>query len=333
MSAANIAYHLRTGKFADRALFVELLRRLERWRPLDNYTYVSMGGYTMADHARVSRVLGLQRLVSFDTDARTVRRARFNSPTEATFVKEATAKEVAERIDDLLQEWGVQASEGRIVWFDFTTPSKLQEDLLSFANLVNSSVPGDILRITLNADPRNLPRAPVADDEATEEEKKRQRLAEVVEETDIGEEDPNDSAHLPRILARAIGRISTEAAGPTKRTVCLSSVTYSDGTKMVAVTLAGTDQPSANGDDPHTAAKLASWPLASRRWDQVHDLRIQTLTSREREQLERRLPNEPASSILSSMGLEKMPGLDDPAAHFDEYGQLIRFYPDFISLI
>ena len=169
MTATDIPYHLRNGKFADRALFVELLRRLERWRPLDDYTYVSMGGYTMSDHIRVLRVLGLERLVSFDSNKDVVRRAKFNRPTDVTFVQEATAKDVADRMDELLTEWGVPLGEGRIVWFDFTTPRRLQEDLSCFATLVSTSAPGDVLRITLNADPRNLPMAKTSGEEITEE--------------------------------------------------------------------------------------------------------------------------------------------------------------------
>ena len=335
MSAADIAYHLRSGKFADRALFVELLRRLERWRSFDDCAYVSMGGYTMADHAQVSRVLGLKTLVSFDEDDSTVRRAKFNRPTDAVEVRRASAKEVAERMDDLFEVWGIRSDEGRIVWFDFTTPKRLQDDLSAFGRLVTTSAPGDVLRITLNADPRNLPLAKPSGEELTNEDRKRRRLENILDDADFEADDPNVYADLPRILARAIGRISTKAAGRRRRTVCLSSVAYSDGTQMVSVTLAITSQPSnasTVSHDPRGEAKLDDWSLASKQWDHVHDLRVQALTSRERDHLERRLPSTPIADILSEMGIEKLPGLTDPVAHFERYRDLVRFYPDFVSL-
>lgn len=335
MSAADIAYHLRSGKFADRALFVELLRRLERWRSFDQCAYVSMGGYTMADHARVSRVLGLRTLVSFDVDESTVRRANFNRPTDAVEVRKASAKEMAERMDDLLIEWGIRPVAGRIVWFDFTTPRRLQDDLSAFGQLVASSAHGDVLRITLNADPRNLPLAKDTGEGLTEEDRKRRRLESVLDEADFGEDDPNEYAALPRILARAVGRISTKAAGRRRRTVCLSSVAYSDGTQMVSITLAVTPQPSeksAISHDPRGKAELQNWPLVSEKWDHVHDLRVQALTSRERDHLERKLPSTPVADILSEIGIENLPGLSNTVAHFERYRDLVRFYPDFVSL-
>ncbi|MHC9236888.1 O-methyltransferase [Pseudooceanicola sp. 502str34] len=335
MSAADLAYHLRSGKFADRALFVELLRRLERWRSFENCAYVSMGGYTMSDHARVSRVLGLKTLVSFDICPSTVKRAEFNRPTDAAEVRRASAKDIAEDMDGLFLEWGIRPTVGRIVWFDFTTPKRLRDDLSAFGQLVASSAPGDVLRITLNAEPRNLPLAKDSGEDLTEEDRKRRRLESILDPSDFGGDDPNEYVGLPRILARAIGRISTRAAGRRRRTVCLSSVSYSDGTQMVSVTLAITPQPSDKAEisyDPRTKANLESWPLASEEWDDIHDLQVQALTSRERDHLERKLPSTPVADILKEMGIDDLPGLPDPVAHFERYRDLVRFYPDFISL-
>lgn len=335
MSAADIPYHLRSAKYADRALFVELLRRLERWVPLDDYVYVSMGGYTMSDHIRVMKVLGISNLISFDLNDSTVARAAFNRPTERTLVKKASAEDIATNLDDLMDEWKVPACTGRIVWFDFTTPKRLQNDLVSFGKLVSSSKPGDILRITLNAEPSNLPLLKVDGEELTIEERRDRKIRQVLRDDDFQDDDPNVYDQLPKILARAIGRISTAAAGRKFRCVCLSSVVYSDETQMVSVTLAVVPQPSDDkyqlSTAPHAQAKLEGWPLSSIEWDDVHRLSIHTLTSRERAHLERHLPFTDPATALSEFGYNVLNGCHDPVDYLNKYGKLIRFYPDFVS--
>ena len=72
MSGASIPYHLRPHKSVDRRLFLDLLTRYERWKPLADYIYISMGAYPLEDHKLVHRHLGISRLISFDLENDTV---------------------------------------------------------------------------------------------------------------------------------------------------------------------------------------------------------------------------------------------------------------------
>ena len=76
MSGASLPYHLRPHKSVDRRLFLDLLMRLERWRPLVDYAYISMGAYPLEDHKLVHRHLGIDKLIAFDNDEKIVARQK-----------------------------------------------------------------------------------------------------------------------------------------------------------------------------------------------------------------------------------------------------------------
>ncbi|WP_407928292.1 O-methyltransferase, partial [Collimonas silvisoli] len=49
MSGAYVPYHLRQNKAVDRQLFVDLLTKLNRYKAIGDYSYVSFGGPYLED--------------------------------------------------------------------------------------------------------------------------------------------------------------------------------------------------------------------------------------------------------------------------------------------
>ena len=104
MSGASTPYHLRPHKSVDRRLFLDLLVRFERWRPLAEYVYVSMGAYPLEDHKLVHRHLGITRLVAFDFEEKIVARQNFNKPVDSCFCLHMKSWEIISNLDRVLSE-------------------------------------------------------------------------------------------------------------------------------------------------------------------------------------------------------------------------------------
>jgi len=332
---ASIPYHLRTAKTADRSLFVDLLRRMERWCAFDDHVYVSMGGYPMVDHHKVHRVLGLRQMLSLEENHSTVPRQIFNRPTKQC---RCLAMPMSEFVDDphaAYAQAGIKGCANHIVWLDYTKPAELRSQLDEYSALVNSSDHYDIIRITLNANYKAIKGEKAGMSRAEKLEARfnwlRSNLGDFLPEG-ASPGDLSDEGY-PKLLARMLRTVSGRAAKSSSNIVPLSIVTYADGHRMLAATVAVASDEEMD-DEVRKAAGLEKWPLVSRNWEEVHDLRIATLTSREREFLDRNLPTVPARKLLQNLKFDLFEdqGKEQTAAYLEKYGSLLRFYPNFIAL-
>ena len=151
MNGFSIPYHLRPHKSVDRRLFVDLLARYERWRPITNYAYVSMGAYALEDHRLVHQRFGISRLIAFDREENTVARQRFNRPVGTCRCLTLRSGEMIEQIDDLLEDSTGENADGAVIWLDYTDPKDLGRQIREFQSLLTRLAEGDVLRITVNA--------------------------------------------------------------------------------------------------------------------------------------------------------------------------------------
>tara|TARA_B100001079_G_scaffold243470_1_gene230121 strand:+ start:6855 stop:7517 length:663 start_codon:yes stop_codon:yes gene_type:complete len=218
---------------------------------------------------------------------------------------------------------------------DYTKPSNLRQHLDDVVSLIRASDEGDILRVTLNANPSAIRGA---QHDLPKKAKQDARLATLRRE--LGDYLPEDveRSHIsdkfyPKLLVRILRNALSSAVAANLRVVPVSIVTYADGHRMVAATMVVVSGESSVGE-PHQKAKLQYWPLASRRWDEIHDLRIATLTSRERAHLDFNLPTVPALTLLKGLKFSLFPdmGIEDAAAYLDRYEGLLRFYPNFLAV-
>jgi hypothetical protein len=217
MSGASIPYHLRPHKSVDRRLFLDLLTRFERWKPLTDHVYVSMGAYPLEDHKLVHRQLGLSRLIAFDLEEGVVARQKFNRPIETCHCLHKNSGEIISHLDAILSECMFSNPAGIIVWLDYTSPGQLGHQIREFESLLDKLRTGDLIRVTVNAQPNALvePPMPGANPPLAKEKRERQfhNLKSRIGEFLPSETGPDDMTPegLPLAISKSFGAAALKA--------------------------------------------------------------------------------------------------------------------------
>ena len=336
MSGSSIPYHLRPHKSVDRRLFLDLLTRYERWKPLSEYAYISMGAYPLEDHKLVYRLIGITKLIAFDFDEQVVARQLFNKPVETCFCLHKKSGDLISELENILNECKFSDAIGLIIWLDYTDPGKISEQVREFESLLDRLRPGDVVRVTVNAHPQALGKAvdaegkpiPIGELRTQRLQQLKQRLNDYLpswaSEEHISEEG------LPRLLAGSFATAALKAFPATGPNVFqpLSIVRYADGQQMLSITGAVVKR----GEEAllQDRLDLPNWPFASTAWDTVHRLVVPALTVRERLFLERGIVGKEAPALISELGFEDAAGvgMDDFLGSYKNY---FRFYPSLLT--
>lgn len=336
MSGATLPYHLRPHKAVDRRLFLDLLHRCERWRPLARDAYLSMGAYPLEDHKLVHRMLGISRLIAFDDDANIVARQRFNRPVDSFRCFKLKSGELIERLDQTLADAECSDAEGLIFWLDYTSPAHLGEQVREFEALLDKLSDGDIVRVTVNAHLPALGDARGHDGKQIEAEQLRQNRFDKLKSR-IGDYLPSDAKpsdmtpeRLPLLIAQAFGKAAGNALPVTGANTFapLSIVRYSDGQQMLS--MAGIVVPRTKKTDLRNRLDLGSWPFASEDWKKVHRLEVPDLTLRERLFLERAAATAGYDEVARELGFVFSDDTD-LEVFLANYKDFYRFYPALLS--
>lgn len=332
MNASALPYHLRPHKTVDRRLFIDLLARYERWRPLSRFAYIGMGAYALEDHRLIHRLLGLTRLVAFDREQRVVNRQIFNRPiTRCHCVAKASGK-LIDTLDDTLRQAEAADADGVIVWLDYTAPKALGEQVREFETLLDKLTEGDVVRVTVNAHPPSLGDSRSEDGRPLDEKSLREKRLETLQDR-IGDFMPEGVSsedvrkdRLPSVLARAFGQAAAKALPTTGRSTFapLSIIRYSDAQQMLSMTGAIVDR--SKKEEMRQAMAVDSWPFSSAAWTDVHALTVPVLTLRERMFLEQAVTSEHPDDIAGKMGFEFEDG--SLSTFIDDFRRFYRFYPN-----
>jgi hypothetical protein len=141
-------YTLRPNKYIDRQLFAYILSRLSGVFPLDTYHYIGFGSYIFEDFKLLHNNLHITKMTSLEIDDRIYERAKFNRPLSCIEI-------VNQSCTDYLNEFTHDES-NIIAWLDFVEPSMIGEQFADYCSLLRLAKVGDIVRITLNANPATL---------------------------------------------------------------------------------------------------------------------------------------------------------------------------------
>lgn len=147
MSGHDIPYQLRTNKFVERQLFLDILDAVRIWNGPRKYLYASMGGRFLEDFKIVNDRFAIEKMISIEGDETTNIRQKYN---RLGFIDCQKAKS-GEFVDDLDRIIDKHPDERFIVWLDFTEPKKRGKQLGEFQQLVSKLASGDVAKITLNA--------------------------------------------------------------------------------------------------------------------------------------------------------------------------------------
>ncbi|MFB9949971.1 O-methyltransferase [Rhizobium puerariae] len=336
MSGASIPYHLRPHKAVDRRLFLDLLNRIERWSPLKDFVYASMGAYPLEDHKLVHRLLGVTRLIAFDMDDEVVLRQNFNRPVETCRCMTKKSTDLISDFDNILSECGFADANGAIIWLDYTNPRQLGHQIREFESLLNKLAPGDIVRVTVNAHANDFsdPQAPGAKPPLASEKMQTQfnNLKSRIGEFLPSSASPNDMT--PEGLARTISLSFAGAALKAlpvsgKNEFCpLSIIRYADGEQMLSIT--GIIIAREKRQQLLENIDLASWPFSSNGWEDIHRLVVPALTLRERLFFERGIVSKTHQEMISEVGFKSAAGVA-VEEFLDSYKKYYRFYPTLMA--
>ncbi|HEX8683121.1 MAG TPA: O-methyltransferase, partial [Ardenticatenaceae bacterium] len=153
MSGENVAYNLRPNKFVERQLFVELLSKLGVSLSPAKYIYISLGGLQLEDHRLMHHSLGINALMSIESDFVTYQRQLFN--LRPSFVN-CECMSTEDLVNDFDRYADLHSDKQFIIWLDYADASKRVVQLTEYAALLSKLQVGDILKITMNANPRTL---------------------------------------------------------------------------------------------------------------------------------------------------------------------------------
>jgi hypothetical protein len=336
MTGAKTPYHLRPHKAVDRRLFLDILSRFERWKPLTEYAYVSMGAYPLEDHKLIHRMIGITKLIAFDFDAEVVARQLFNRPIDSCYCLKKKSGELIAELDSILAECGLATDKGLIVWLDYTDPTKIGEQIREFEALLDKLRPGDVVRVTVNAHPHDLLDEMAIDGKPLLVGEKRikqfQKLKDRIGDFLPSWAGPNHmtAADLPRVLSESFAAAALKALPVTSENIFspFSIIRYADGQQMLSITGA-----IVNRQDEGTMLKrmgLITWPFASTDWTTIHQLVVPHLTVRERLYLERGITSKPADELIAELGFDS--ASDVKIEDFlENYKNYYRFYPTLLS--
>jgi hypothetical protein len=336
VSGAALPYHLRPHKAVDRRLFLDLLTRYERWRPLAEYAYVSMGAYPLEDHKLIHRTIGIKKLIAFDLDGDVVARQHFNKPIESCYCLQKKSGELIAQLDSILTDCSFPAENGLVIWLDYTDPTKIGEQIREFEALLDKSRAGDVVRVTVNAHPHAFLEESSSDAKPLLAEEKRKKQFQKLE-TRIGDFLPSwakpenmTSEELPLVISEAFSAAALKAlpVNGVNVFVPLSIIKYADGQQMLSITGAVVRR----GDETAMLDRLEleGWPFASADWRTIHQLVVPHLTVRERLFLERGVISKSPEDLMKELGFEV--AADVRITDFlENYKSYYRFYPTLLS--
>jgi hypothetical protein len=329
MTAEDIPYQLRPNKFIDREVFVDLLCRLVPAIGADRYIYFSMGGKHLVDHVAVYRHVGITRLFSFDVNPLLVGRQKFNRPIDSAMCDELAASALPTKIDAMADLF--PGATNVVVWLDYTDPHNRLAQLQELVEVAKRLQPGDILRITLNANLGTLDGKSGSafwKDEGFETlplyraAKLKGVLGDFVPEDvkAIGEDD------FPAILGRCVGlalsKAEAEKAALSYRPILLT--TYRDGQRMVSATCVALPR----ADIEKEIAVLRSWPFLPANWGDVVRISAPDLSLREKLKIDESLSSAP-DAVLESLGFLLSTNKERSIEAIESYQKMHRYYPSF----
>jgi hypothetical protein len=145
--ASSLPYKLRPNKAVDRELFLDLLSRLAATLKLETYKYIGLGGPFLEDFRIVHSRLGVCDMVCVEIEEAVHLRQKFNCPVPNIECVHSTLEDYLDSND---------FAGPAIVWFDYTDPQGMPDQLERFARTVTEVPINSILRITLNSNPSSL---------------------------------------------------------------------------------------------------------------------------------------------------------------------------------
>jgi len=332
MSGSSIPYQLRQNKAIERNLFIDLLSRIGRVKNISDYEYIGFGGPFLEDFKALHAALRINKMQSIEGDINTYARQKFNLPFK--FLTLHNKQSSAFFSDHQFSE------SGTIVWLDYTASKDLGQQLNEFRSVVEKVNYFDVVKITLNASPAEIPGK--KGDHETIQEARLRTLKENVGSYLPAEVNAENMVfdEYPKLLQQCVqNAVAGLSSGETKRYFqILSSFVYADGQQMITVT--GIVLDASKDDDKQAFLDLSRlahwWPFANLHWQPPIPISVPALSAKERMKLDENLPvqgddSEVVNTLQNALGY--VPGTVSDVQKLANYARYYRAYPHFSRVI
>ena len=306
------AYHLRPNKAVDRFVLLDVLRRLEKFENMADYTYYGLGGPYLEDFRVLYELNDDIDMVSIESNEHIFKRQHFHLPCSTLHLENV----------DIFQFIDGYEHDGRksIFWLDYTN--------LKFSNfeyfelLLKKVAERSIVKVSLRAEPTDWRDSP-------------ERFA---KEFRAIMPDPDDNPPLMNLsyakLLQDMLKIVAQRALPGELPMMFLPITsffYSDSSGML--TLTGI---VCSRDDEKTFRKaFDGLHFANLDWREPKKIDVPILSTKERLHLQEKLPcdGDAGKTLLEALGYELDRGADGTIRQLEQYSQFHRYYPHFIRAV
>lgn len=290
MSGGKVAYHLRPNKHVERSLFVELLAPIVQSFGPSKFAYFSFGGPSLEDFRLIHGRLRIEQLVSLESEEDVWKRQKFNKRPACVKCKWLSSNDF---IDDLYTHTRGYRRKRLIIWLDYAAANGRSRQFAELQTLIPKLREGDILKITLNANPATLGAQQAGEPWKDVEARRIQRINDELEDflpQVVTRGSEITQSEIPKLLSKGIEFTGKGALSASTRLQLslLSLFRYSDGPhQMLTATMviASSQQP----DQYEQILTVAGWEFLPRSWEDVTLINVPMLSIKERIYLEEKL--------------------------------------------
>ncbi len=308
-----VNYSLRPNKTIQRALVFDGLRSLSDDVDWSDATYIGFGSIWFTDFSMAHKRLGINRMISIESDEIGFRRAEYNKPFRTVSVLSGLSYEIIpEFYDD-----PAMMSRPWIIWLDYD--SALSDDAVQeLRGVVERAPPNSALIATIDASGKRY-----GTDPAQKRERLRTLLGDVVPD-DLSRGQLREPDAFALTMADLLGSYLKSVAENCARPGGFESafkVAYRDKAAMVTV---GGILPSVENRE------RVSMRVRDARWEGFADLAIVAphLTLKELAVLQAQMPRTDAMDRAAVQGL----GFDLGEDQIEVFRRYYRHYPAFAQL-
>jgi hypothetical protein len=284
MSGEKVPYHLRQNKYVDRQLFVDVLWHINRVRPIKNYLYVGFGGAYLEDFKIIHANFGNKNMLSLEQEPWVYARQKLNIPYGCVHCENKTSSQFLENYDLMVSHYNTS---NVLVWLDYAEPVRTKL-LNEFQALVRHMKAYDVVKLTLNANPRTLgeerysyPPETAEELRARRFEKMRARLGEFLPEGS-GPEQVTPEGYV-RILLGCVRFAALQALAGSPELVLqpIALFTYQDAQHQM-LTATSVVLPRDGAQQFLEDSGLSTYEFATTLWDRSVNINLPYLSAREK---------------------------------------------------
>lgn len=328
MSGEYIPYHLRHNKSIDREVFLEGLNLLSKKINLATYTYIGFGGPMLEDFRIMHSRAALSKLISLEEQEHTHIRQKYNLPYNCIDCQLKSAH-------DFIVDYNF--STPSIIWLDYASAKRIQDDLNDIQALSSKISSFDILKVTFPINPASYYQRKngegLDDYNQNFTNAVRSMLSKKYLDYDLEIQNTElSNTKITQLLIKIITnafKIATERGLTDRRDDMryypISINRYNDGVHTM-LTISGFFAKTEEYAEFLSTSNLTDWKFFSSDWDDVQEIAIPTLTIKEKLNLDSKLPDkESYQAVADEFSMS--------AKDKDNYFKYYRLYPNFQRVI